>query len=292
MELQWPLMLFTLFICLGAGLFGVTGLLAAFGKGSEIRFPALVASLVAVAIGGLSSALHLQHWDRIFNGFGNPSSGITQELIGIVLIAIAIVVYYIVSRKGETPKWMGWTAVVVSVVLVVLMSHSYMMAARPLWNNLLLYLFYLSNTVAFGALGVMVLQGIRKSASALSVNTAIAGGIVQFIAVAGYAILIPLLTDSFSSVGNYFDSTDPTKTMQDPSVLYSGFLTGEYAPLYWGGALVLGAVVPLACAALARRKTGTALTAYASVGLASALIGGIALRAILYLLGFTPFVFY
>ncbi|MDR1083021.1 MAG: hypothetical protein LBL27_04030 [Coriobacteriales bacterium] len=292
MELQWPLIIFTLLICLGAGTFGVTGLLAALGKGDEIRFPALIVSLVAVVAGGLASVLHLQHWERVFNGFGNPTSGITQEIVGIAIVVIVAIVYLVMSRRGETPKWIGWAALVVSVLLVIAMAHSYAMPSRPLWDSVLLYIYYLANAILFGSLVVTLLFGLKDGDTGLAGKVAIGGGVAQVVVMLGYAILIPFLGASFTTVGNYFDSTDPTKAMQNPSAVFSSFLTGDYALLFWGGALILGAALPLVIAIISHKKSGTALVGSAGVGVASALLGGVAFRALLYLLGFTTFVFY
>jgi anaerobic dimethyl sulfoxide reductase subunit C (anchor subunit) len=66
----------------------VAGLLAGLGKAREIQIPATVVSLVAVILGGIASFLHLEHWGRIFNRFGHLTSGITQELIGIVVFIV------------------------------------------------------------------------------------------------------------------------------------------------------------------------------------------------------------
>ena len=51
--------------------------------------PAWVVSAVLLAAGGIAVFFHLEHWERIFNGFGHITSGITQELIGCVALAIA-----------------------------------------------------------------------------------------------------------------------------------------------------------------------------------------------------------
>ncbi|MDR3315722.1 MAG: dimethyl sulfoxide reductase anchor subunit, partial [Coriobacteriales bacterium] len=150
MELQWPLMIFTLFICLGAGTFGVAGLLTALKKAPGIQLPATLVALVAIVIGGIASFLHLQHWDRLFNGFGHLTSGITQELIGIVVLVAAAVVYLVLARRGELPVWAGALALVVSVALVVVMANSYTMEARPVWDTPLLWLYYLANAVLSG----------------------------------------------------------------------------------------------------------------------------------------------
>jgi len=292
MEIQWQLVIFTLLNCLGAGTFGVLGLLAAFGKGTEVRLPALVVALASLIIGGVASLFHVQHWERIFNGFGHLSSGITQEIICLALICIGIVVYFVVSRKGATPKWAGWMAMVLALLLIVAMAHSYVMPSRPMWNNALLYAYYISNTILFGSLVVALLYGLKKEGSAFAVKVALVGGGLQLITAIAYAVVIPSLADSFTAVGFYFDPTTPTKAMMDPISLFSGFLTGEYALLFWGGALALGALIPPVLAFLANKKSGTTLAAYAGVGVACALAGGVAFRVVLYVLGFSVFLFY
>ena len=87
MELQWPLILFTTLVAWSAGLFGTQALMAVFGVGKRAQVPAWVASAVLLAAGGIAVFFHLEHWERIFNGFGHLTSGITQELIAIVVLA-------------------------------------------------------------------------------------------------------------------------------------------------------------------------------------------------------------
>jgi DMSO reductase anchor subunit len=292
MEIQWQLIIFTLLICLGSGTFAVTGLLAALGKGKEIRLSALAISLASIIIGGVASLFHVQHWERMFNGFGHLTSGITQEIICMALVVLAIVVYFVVSRKGTTPKWAGWMAVIVSLLMIIAMAHSYIMPSRPLWDNALLYLFYLANFVMFGGLTIAVLYGIKGEDSSLACRIALAGGALQLVAAIGYAVLIPSLASKFSIVEFYFDPNNPTKEMMDPNAIFSGFLSGDGLLLFWGGALVLGAVIPLVFAFLAQKKSGTTLVGFAGVGAISALAGGVAFRVVLYVLGFSLFVFY
>ena len=152
MELQWPLVIFTLLICLGAGTLGVAGLLAALKKAPEIQSLAAILAIVFVVLGGIASFFHLQHWDRAFNGFGHLSSGITQEIIGIVVFLVVAVVYLLLLRKDTLPSWAGWLAFIVSLALVVVVANSYLMGARPVWNSPLLWLYFLSNAILFGSL--------------------------------------------------------------------------------------------------------------------------------------------
>ncbi|MDR1185354.1 MAG: dimethyl sulfoxide reductase anchor subunit, partial [Coriobacteriales bacterium] len=236
MELQWPLMIFTLFVCLGAGTFGVAGLLAGLGRAREVQMPATVVSLVAIVIGGIASFLHLQHWDRIFNGFGHLTSGITQELIGIVIFVVFAVIYLVLARRGKIPAWAGWLALVISVALVIVMSLSYAMSARPVWDSPLLWLYYLAGAILSGALIVFILASVKKTEDTLIPKIALAGAALTLVALIAYAIYIPSVASSFTSVGNYFDPTHPTKVMADPQGMLSGFLTGDQALLFWGGA--------------------------------------------------------
>ncbi|MDR1422857.1 MAG: hypothetical protein LBI64_08365 [Coriobacteriales bacterium] len=292
MEIQWQLIVFTLLICLGSGTFAITGLLAALGKGEEIRLPALAVSLVSMLIGGIASLFHVQHWERMFNGFGHLTSGITQEIIGLALVVVAIAVYFVVSRKGAAPRWAGWMAMAVSLLMIVAMAHSYIMPSRPLWDNVLLYVYYLANFVMFGGLAVILLYGIKGKDSPFACKITLVGGALQLVAAIGYAVLIPSLANKFSIVDFYFDPNNPTKEMMDPNAIFSGFLSGEGLLLFWGGALALGVVIPLVLAFLAQKKSGTTLIGFAGVGAVSALVGGVAFRVVLYVLGFSLFVFY
>jgi anaerobic dimethyl sulfoxide reductase subunit C (anchor subunit) len=299
MEFQWPLMIFTLFVCLGAGTFGITGLLAGLGKASEIQIPATIISLVAIIIGGIASFLHLQHWDRIFNGFGHLTSGITQELIGIVVFAVVVVIYLVLARRGAVPVWAGWVACVVSVALVIVMSLSYTMSARPVWDSPLLWLYYLANAALSGTLAVSFTASMKKTKDVFLSKLALGGAVFTLVTLLAYAIFIPSAASHFTSVGNYFDPTHPTKVMADPQGTLSGFLLGDQALLFWGGALIVGALIPAVGAFVNLRQKSTAgassTTTAATVSCVAAicaLAGGLCFRAVLYALGFSVFVFY
>ena len=84
MELQWPLILFTTLLAWAAGVFGAQCLYALRGQGTRAQMPALITSAALLVVGGIAVFFHLEHWERIFNGFGHLTSGITQELIAII----------------------------------------------------------------------------------------------------------------------------------------------------------------------------------------------------------------
>jgi anaerobic dimethyl sulfoxide reductase subunit C (anchor subunit) len=293
MDVQWELVIFTLFMTIGAGIFGVTGVLAGLKKGARIQFIGPLIALIAVAIGGVASFLHLQYWEKAFNGFGHLTSGITQEMIALAIFGIFVIVYIVLSRRGAIPVWAGWVAAVISVVLVFVMAHSYNVAARPVWDTPLLWLYYLSNAVLFGGLICSALLGVKKEEeTGIAVRIAIVGGVLTAIAAIGYCFYIQAATSSFTSVDYYFDPTEPTKPMNDPVGALSGFATGPEALIFWGGALAIGALVPLTIAFLSNKKKGNTLVGLASGGALCAVIGGLCFRLILYAMSFSVFVLY
>ena len=94
MHPEWPLILFTFFLCVAGGSLGAQGLLNVMGKGKKMQLASLVTALAALVVGGLSVFMHLQHWERIFNGFGHITSGITLEFIGCIVFAVVLVLYF------------------------------------------------------------------------------------------------------------------------------------------------------------------------------------------------------
>ena len=74
MELQWPLILFTSILAWSVGLFGAQAVYALRGEGAKAQMPALITSVVLMAISGIAVFSPLQLWLRLFTGFGLFSS--------------------------------------------------------------------------------------------------------------------------------------------------------------------------------------------------------------------------
>ena len=299
MELQWPLILFTTLVAWSAGLFGTQALMAVFGVGKRAQVPAWVASAVLLAAGGIAVFFHLEHWERIFNGFGHLTSGITQELIAIVVLAVAAVAYLVLMRKSDdgasVPKWLAWVAVALSVVLVAVMAHSYTMAARPAWDSVLWILYVLGNACVLGPATFLLVLAAggpgdqpadrAADAGAPAGRTALAGAALNALAALAFAIFLQLSAGSFADVGLYFDPTHPTKAMADAAAT-----VGAQAPLLWLGVVAVGAIVPLAAAFVGRRTGNWKL--WAPVAIAAALVGAVCMRVAFYNLGLSVFMFY
>ena len=299
MELQWPLILFTTLVAWSAGLFGTQALMAVFGVGKKAQVPAWVCSAVLLAAGGIAVFFHLEHWERIFNGFGHLTSGITQELIAIVVLAVVAIVYLVLMRKSDdgasVPKWLAWVAVALSVVLVAVMAHSYTMAARPAWDSALWILYVLGNACVLGPATFLLVLAAggpgdqpadrAADAGAPAGRTALAGAALNALAALAFAIFLQLSAGSFADVGLYFDPTHPTKAMADAAATVA-----SQAPLLWLGAVAVGAIVPLAAAFLGRRTGNWKLWAPAAI--IAALVGAVCMRVVFYNLGLSVFMFY
>ena len=291
MELQWPLIVFTTLVAWSAGLFGTQALMAAFGTGKRAQVPAWIASAVLLAVGGIAVFFHLEHWERIFNGFGHLTTGITQELIAIVALAVVAVAYLVMLRKSDdgasVPKWLAWLSVALSVVLVAVMAHSYTMAARPAWDSVLWILYVLGNACVLGpATFTLILgaagSGERSGAVGLA---ALAGSALNAAASIAFSAFLQFSAGSFADVGYYFDPTHPTRAMADAAAT-----VGAQAPLVWLGAVAVGAIVPLAAAFMGKRSGNWRL--WAPVAIVAALAGAVCMRVAFYNLGLSVFMFY
>ena len=301
MELQWPLILFTTLVAWSAGLFGTQALMAVFGVGKKAQVPAWVCSAVLLAAGGIAVFFHLEHWERIFNGFGHLTSGITQELIAIVVLAVVAVAYLVLMRKSDdgasVPKWLAWLSVALSVALVAVMAHSYTMAARPAWDSVLWILYVLGNACVLGPATFLLLSALAAGgpgdqpaeraagAGAPAGLAALAGAAANALATLAFAIFLQLSAGSFADVGLYFDPTHPTRAMADAAAT-----VGAQAPLLWLGVVAVGAIVPLAAAFVGRRTGNWKL--WAPVAIAAALVGAVCMRVAFYNLGLSVFMFY
>ena len=295
MELQWPLIIFTTLLAWSCGVFAVQGALALKGEGKEIQLPALIASVVLLAVSGIAVFFHLQHWERIFNGFGHITSGITQELIAIVVFVVIAVVYFAMLRKsadgGTVPQWLAVVAIAISVVLAVVSAHSYMMAARPAWDTVVWPLTMLLAGGAAGALTVMAMLAAKGGESPLGGLAATVLAAASAVANVAMVAVWQASAGSFANVGYHFDPTSPTAPLVDVAA-ETNVLSGELAPLVWLGVVVVGALAPLACAVFARRKGGKSWLALGAAGAACAVVGAVCLRVVFYELGLSVFMFY
>lgn len=289
MEAQWPLIIFTFGICISSGTLAGMSFLSIKKKGETLLFPGLIVAAVALVCGGLGAFLHLEHWERIFNGFGHLTSGITQELIGCVVLAVLMVVWFFALRgkKGASPA-LAWVTIILTIIMVVVTAHSYMMPALPAWG-VTLVVFYLANAFLLGAVVIWALASAKKDneAEASAVTLTLWGAIAQLLANA-----IFVAVSAGAKIYDYAFYADPTMMTTAPTHidnLATIALTGEAAPIFWIS--IVAAIIAVVCAVLAKKKIGAAMP-FMAVALICALVTSLAFRVVIYALGFSMFLMY
>ena len=288
MELQWPLILFTTFIAWSAGLFATQGVCALRGEGAKAQMKALIASVVLLAVGGIAVFFHLQHWERIFNGFGHLSSGITQELIAVVVMFVVMVVMFAYLRRTAAdphiPAWVAVLAILTALILVIACGHSYMMASRPAWNSLFEMLSLVGAACILGPATFALIA--QKEAGTVTDLCMIVGSVAN--AVLSIAYLVSMSMAEYTRFdATYFDPTSPTAKMVDVASL-NAFAGDALLPSV---AAIVGAVIALAAALLAKKQPEKRVL-WAAVALVAALVAAVCLRVVFYVLGVSVFAFY
>ncbi len=289
MATQWPLVLFTFFICLSCGIFAVLAYLSLKGKGEAIQLPGSIAVLVTLAIGGIAVFFHLQHWERIFNGFGHITSGITHELIGCVVIGVLVVIWIVLLRTNRPiTKGLAWVTIICAAAMVAVTGHSYMMPSRPAWG-IDLVVYYLAEACLLGSVGVWAIAAWKKDedAIAMSIDFTFVSSILQLVGIAFYVICT-----AFSKVTNYAYYADPTRITTTPvhvDSLLGEMVSGSGAAMFWVSVVL--AIAALVCAMMAKKNADKKAT-FMIVVAAAALVAGITFRVLFYNLGYSLFMLY
>jgi anaerobic dimethyl sulfoxide reductase subunit C (anchor subunit) len=289
METQWPLVIFTLGICLSCGLLGATSILALRNAAEKIQMPALITAFLSLVIGGVGSFLHLQHWERAFNGFGNITSGITQELIGCAVLVLVMLVWLVMLVRKKAPSGaLAWVTIIVAMAVVCVTAHSYLMPARPAWGVSLIA-FYLGNACILGPAVLWCIAAVVKDeAIAPSViRMSLIGVILQLAADAVF--LAACAGAKVANFGSYLDPTRMTTAPTHIDNLAAFVLSGGGAPFFWGS--IACVLVMLICAVVAQRSMGT----FRGLAIVAVLVAGatsVLFRVLIYLAGYPVLLLY
>ncbi|ACV23731.1 Uncharacterised protein [Slackia heliotrinireducens] len=288
MQTQWPLVIFTLFVCVTSGTLGMLSIFALKDKAEKIQMPAVILAAVSLVVGGVGSFTHLQHWERIFNGFGHITSGITQELIGCVVLAVLIVIWFVMIRGQKTNKALAWVTLIASIAMVAATAHSYWMAGRPAWGVGLEF-FYLGNACLLGPVVLWALTAVKADNQCLadSINFTFVGGIIALVT---EVIFIALAAGTkFTDVGHYLNPTLMTTAPTHIDNVASIALTGAGAPLFW---LSLVCAAATAVCAFMAKKNPEASKALMAVALIAAFATSIMFRVVVYMVGYPVLLVY
>ena len=307
MSMEWPLIFFTLFVGLGCGTFvGAVILTEWRGRATQIRVRSVIIALIALAAGGFSSVLHLGHPERIFAALGHPTSGIFMESTMIGLVGLDIIIYLVALKReasDRTRKVIATIGTIPAVILAFAVGYSYVMPSRPAWDTLILPLFYLVSAGVMGCFTLSVLIGLSKNSNRTVSKTSEAGKAateagaaeelsftaeralkrtaLTALALQGVLLIAYLV---HLAVAHYPEATRSAARV----------LTGNLAPVFWLGVVLIGFLVPVVLTVRSRSGKGgeSPSITFTSLGLASVLIGGISFRILMFSLGSSIITFF
>lgn len=256
MSIQWPLVIFSLLAGCGGATLAFVGISELLGVAQKTRKVAVIVALALLVVGGCASVLHLAQPANIMAAATNifSFSGISVELIMLGINVVVCIAYLIASFKDASEsvaKGIGIVGILTGLVMAFVVGNGYVMESQPYWNTPLLSVAYLGSGIGCGAalfLSLLAACGEDAEGSARLGTVAIVAIAVQLVTFLAYGAAIGFVGD---------------------------------AAVYWGGAILVGSVGAIACAVVAR-KTPAAWYGAA----ACALVGGIAIRATMWLIGY------
>ena len=156
MEIQWPLVLFSLLAGTGGALAAFVGLAGLLGGTRKVRETAALCSIVLVVLGGCFSVLHLASPLHAISAVTNllSFSGVSIELMLIGINFVVMAAWLILARREGSEaglKWVGVVGIVAGLALGFFCGHGYVIEGQPTWNTNVLPLAYLGSSLACGA---------------------------------------------------------------------------------------------------------------------------------------------
>lgn len=262
MDIQWPLVLFSLLAGTGGSLFAFVGLSEFLGGSSKVRDAGSIVAMALLVLGGCFSVLHLASPLHAISAVTNllSFSGISIELMLLGANFVVMLAYVLVRKRSNvtTPvKVLAVLGIVLGLMLGFFCGHGYVLEGQPTWNSETLPLAYLGTSLACGAFlygTIVALKGDEKEfGGKLGVFT-LGAAIVGAIGLVAYVVFLGI--DAASS----------------------------QALVLWGGVVVLGIVATLAIGALGAFGGGKMPAIAVGVsGLACAFVGGLAVRSLMWL---------
>ena len=261
-EIQWPLVLFTLFSGIGAGMLVPAGVAELAGKRNEkTQVVALIISLALLVVGGCFSLLHLAAPHNVMAAVYNifSFSGISMELILLGACCIVALVFLIAVKRGAGSgalKAIGIVGIVAAALLMYFCGHGYIMPSRPAWDTEMLPLAYFGTALAGGVFAYGVLLAACKGEEdqvKIYRLVALIGAIVCACTCALYCVAV--LADAAE----------------------------ESMVAFWGGLVVCGIVLMLVVGVLAYLKLSPEnLMGVAVAGLVVAVLAILAVRVVMW----------
>ncbi|MCJ7595020.1 MAG: hypothetical protein MUO52_09665 [Desulfobacterales bacterium] len=276
MEIQWPLVFFTLLTGLGASAFSCVAVTEWLGIAESIRMPGAVTALAAMAMGGGFSLLHLSHPFRTHHITKHLGTGVGKEMLLIGLTGSLVFLYIILLGAGfsiQARKVVASLGLITSVLLAFEMGAIYVLPARPAWNTWFWPFVYAASAAVTGLFAIYIWAAVLENKVGEAVVMAI-----------NRATLIALIAQAGTIVAYMIYLREAP--FKDPNRRPSRLLAGDVALPFWAGVVLAGLAVPIGLTVYlqAVQEARISLTV-AVVGLLGAAIGGITIRALMYMLG-------
>ncbi len=275
MSIQWELLLFSLLVALGMGCFAFVAVTEWLGKLESIRLPGAITSLVALGIGGMISAMHLGHPERVFHILGNIKSGIAQEFILTAIIGAIIVLYIALliwkGASAQARKNVAAIGLIVAVVVTFSTGRIYVLGSRPAWNTYIIPILYVATAAALGMFAMYIWTVLKEKDELLiqKVNKA------AFFAQIGFAVMVLAYVIYLAAA-----------PFPDPSRSPQRLLAGDLAWLFWGAVVLIGLAIPMIMTVRRMKgQPGGSILTVPVTGLICTLVGSATIRALMYLLG-------
>lgn len=279
MDIQWPLLIFSVLLGVTSGCFVFLGVGEIKGKFKDVRFLGALIALVCLAVGGCVSVLHMGHPERATHLLGNLGSGLSKELFTVAIMGIVSLVYLVLAKKDYpgASKVFGIIGAVLGLVLPVVAGASYLIAARPAWDSFTLPLMFLGSGLGIGMTLMAALVVLRGKAdeAAFAVKLALVGVVAMVVLSLAYVVWIALAP------------------YQAPSRSIERLISGDLALAFWLGVIVVGLALPVALTLVALKSVGKGtelsapknLAGYLFAACACSVVGAVVLRVIMYGVG-------
>ena len=138
MEIQWPLVMFTALAGTGGYLFACVCFNEFVGKNKPAVIYAAFTAIVLLGLGGISSATHLTHVERMLNALNRPTSGIFLEAM-MIFILIALAAVFIILVYRDSSKVVRKVIAVAGIAIAFGFSYSggesYVMSSQAMWDT-------------------------------------------------------------------------------------------------------------------------------------------------------------
>lgn len=156
MEIQYPLIIFTVLQRLGLGTY-IISVLFVWLAGANISLQKVsIVSIVLLGVGVLSSMAHLGRPDRVFNSFANIKSalsweGILATVTGVLLLINAFDEVIII--QPVVINLIKLLTVFFAAAFLLTTGKLYWLKTRPAWDTPLVMIIFLISAVAAGFAG-------------------------------------------------------------------------------------------------------------------------------------------